>query len=337
MTCVLFRHPSSLEHDMGPHPEQPARITAIERELEACDWAGFTPRESPAATDAQLRAVHPAAHVERIRALAEAGGGPIDGDTRLSRGSWDAARHAAGGAVAMVDALLSGAATRGAAVHRPPGHHCETAVPMGFCLLNNVAVAARHARDAHGVGRVLVLDWDVHHGNGTEEIFAGTDQVLFCSLHEHPLYPGTGRPADRGHGPGAGFTLNLPLPAGSGDPEWTGLVERVVLPVARAYDPGLLLVSAGYDAHRDDPLASCLVTDEGFATMAGSVHRLADELGVPLGLVLEGGYDVAALARSLRRTLETWSGPVPPAPAVVPTPILEAAEGWIERHPPLRP
>ncbi|MGE4425776.1 MAG: histone deacetylase [Solirubrobacteraceae bacterium] len=333
MTPVLFRHPASLGHDTGAHPERAARITAIEGALAAEDWCGFAPQESPEATLEQITAVHPAVHVERIRALAASGGGAIDADTVVSGGSWIAALHAAGGAVAMVDALMAGAG-RGASLHRPPGHHCETDRPMGFCLLNNIAVAARHARDAHGLSRVLVLDWDVHHGNGTAEIFAGTDEVLFCSIHEYPLYPGSGRPDEIGHGAGSGYTVNLPVAAGSGDETFVGLVERIVLPIAREYRPELVLVSAGYDAHADDPLAGCQVTDAGFAGMAAATHRLAAELGVPLGLVLEGGYDVDALARSVTATLRTWSAPVPAAPPDPPTaPVVEwagrrLAERW---------
>lgn len=330
----LFRHDSSLRHDTGSHPERASRIVAIERELEARGWCGFEPRESPEATPEQLGRVHPRAHVERIRALAAAGGGRIDADTIVSAGSWEAALHGAGGAVAVVDALLSGEATRAASVHRPPGHHCETAEPMGFCLLNNVAVAARHAVAAHGLERVLVLDWDVHHGNGTAEIFAGAGDVLFASIHEFPLYPGTGRPTELGHGVGEGLTVNLPVPGGTGDATWLGMVQHVVAPIARSWAPQLVLVSAGYDAHADDPLAGCEVTDDGFARIAAAIHALATELDVPLGLVLEGGYDVQALARSLAATLEAWSAE-PARPAVEPEDevVRRAREFFASRWP----
>lgn len=345
MAPVLLRHPSSLRHDTGSHPERAARIVAIERELEARDWCGFEARESPPATAEQLQAVHPPSHVERIRALAATGGGAIDADTVVSAGSWEAALHAAGGAIAVVDALLGedpARPRRAASLHRPPGHHCETAQPMGFCLFNNIAVAARHARDRHGLQRVLIVDWDVHHGNGTAEIFAGTDEVLFCSIHEHPLYPGTGLPSERGHGAGEGFTVNLPVPGGSGDETWTAMVEQVVLPIARSYAPQLILVSAGYDAHEQDPLATCRVSDEGFAAIAGSVDRLADELDVPLGLVLEGGYAVEALARSVAATLEVLAGPsaaapvaTGPRPPVVERAIASLAGRWPAVMPPV--
>jgi acetoin utilization deacetylase AcuC-like enzyme len=311
---VLFRHPSSLRHDTGPHPERPARIVAVTEALGARAWLGWDVRESPAATADQIHRVHPPEYTRRIEAICAAGGGMLDVDTVASPGSWEAALHAAGGAVALVDALLGAQARAGASLHRPPGHHAEPARAMGFCLLNNVAIAARHALDAHGAGRVLVLDWDVHHGNGTNDIFHATDEVLFASIHEWPLYPGTGPASDTGSGAGEGYTVNLPVPGGSGDAVFCSLVEHVVVPVARAYEPRLVLVSAGYDAHRDDPLADCEVTDAGFAAMAGSVRRLADALDVPVGIVLEGGYELEALARGVVATLEVAGAPQAPAP-----------------------
>jgi acetoin utilization deacetylase AcuC-like enzyme len=318
--AVLFRHPSSLEHDTGPHPERAARIVAVERELERRAWLGWERRLSPAVDRATLQAVHTARHVERIEALSAAGGGMIDLDTVCSEGSFRAASHAVGGAVALVDALLAGEARAGASVHRPPGHHAEAARAMGFCLFNAVAVAARHALDAHGAGRVLIVDWDVHHGNGTNDLFHADPDVLFVSVHESPLYPGTGPASDVGSGAGAGLTVNLPVPGGSGDAIWCSLLEHVVVPLGREYAPALVLVSAGFDAHLDDPLAGCAVSDAGFAAMAGSVRRLADELDVPVGLVLEGGYELGALARSLAAVLAVLGGEAaPPAEATLAT------------------
>jgi acetoin utilization deacetylase AcuC-like enzyme len=301
---VLLTNPASLQHDTGPHPERAARLVAIDRALDARGWLGWERVVSSRVPDEALAAVHPADYVERIQRFCWAGGGSWDVDTTGSEGTWEAALTSAGGAVGMVDALLGGGARVGASLHRPPGHHAESAQAMGFCFFNNVAVAARRARDAFGVERVMVLDWDVHHGNGTNDIFHADDDVLFMSIHESPLYPGTGPASDAGSGAGEGFTVNVPVPGGSGDETWCSIVEHVAVPLARSFAPGLLLVSAGYDAHADDPLATCRVTDDGFGAMAASMRRAADELGIPLGIVLEGGYDVEALARSVVRTLE---------------------------------
>jgi acetoin utilization deacetylase AcuC-like enzyme len=312
---VLLRHPSSLEHDTGAHPESPRRIVAIERALAERDWLGWDVRLSPEAARTKIEAIHTARHIDRIEALSRRGGGMIDMDTIVSPGSFEAALHAAGGAIAMVDALLGPErAPAGASLHRPPGHHAEPARAMGFCLFDNVAIGAQHALDARGARRVMIVDWDVHHGNGTNAIFHDRDDVLFCSIHESPLYPGTGPASDVGHGRGEGFTVNMPVPGGSGDAVFLSHLEHVVAPLARSYEPDLLLVSAGYDAHADDPLASCLVSDAGYAGMTAVLRAGADELGIPLGIVLEGGYDLGALARGVVLTLEVAGSPDPPAP-----------------------
>jgi acetoin utilization deacetylase AcuC-like enzyme len=305
-------------------------MEAVLAALDACGWLGWTREASVPATDAQLEAVHPAEYVARVRSFT----GRLDPDTVAGPGSFLAAAHAAGGAARAVDLVLSGAAPFAASLHRPPGHHAEAARAMGFCLLNSVAVAARHALDAHGLERVLVLDWDVHHGNGTNDLFHASDQVLFCSVHESPLYPGTGPASDTGAGAGAGFTVNVPVPGGTGDDVWCSVVEHGVVPVARAYRPQLVLVSAGFDAHAADPLASCRVTDDGFATMAGSVARLAGELAVPVALVLEGGYAVDALARSLLRALTVLGAPdgPPPAPDLPVHPLAAEAVRRLGAH-----
>jgi acetoin utilization deacetylase AcuC-like enzyme len=334
---VLFHHPSSLEHDTGGHPESARRIVAIERALVERDWLGWDVRLSPAASRETIATVHPMRHVERIEALCARGGGMIDMDTVVSARSFEAAQHAAGGCVALVDALMGGspeAPAVGASLHRPPGHHAEPAQAMGFCLFDNIAVGAQHALDVHGARRVLIFDWDVHHGNGTNAIFHARDDVLFCSIHQSPLYPGTGPASDVGSGHGEGFTVNMPVPAGSGDDVFLSHVAHVVVPLARAYAPDLVLVSAGYDAHADDPLASCTVTDAGFAGMAALMRALADELGVALGIVLEGGYALDALSRSLVATLEGVGadGPVA-APAVELHPLaLRALERLLANH-----
>jgi acetoin utilization deacetylase AcuC-like enzyme len=324
---VLLRHPSSLEHDTGAHPESARRIVAIERALGERDWLGWDVRLSPAAERARIEAVHTARHIDRIEELCRRGGGMIDMDTIVSPGSFEAALHAAGGAIAMVDALLGPErAPAGASLHRPPGHHAEQSRAMGFCLFDNVAIGAQHALFEHGCKRVMIVDWDVHHGNGTNAIFHDRDDVLFCSIHQSPLYPGTGPASDVGHGPGEGFTVNMPVPGGSGDEVFLSHLEHVVAPLARSYEPDLLLVSAGYDAHADDPLAGCVVSDAGYAGMAAVLRAAADELGIPLGIVLEGGYDLGALARCVVLTLEVAGAQDPPAPPqVAPHPLAARA------------
>jgi acetoin utilization deacetylase AcuC-like enzyme len=300
MTAPLyFRHASSLEHDTGPHPEGPGRIPAIERAMKERGWLGFERRDAPVVDLDVLRAVHPQSHIDHVRVMSERGGGSLDPDTVASPGSYRAALHAAGGAVAMVDALLAGEAPLAFCGLRPPGHHAEPEAAMGFCLFNNVAVAARHVLDSHGLARVFILDWDVHHGNGTNDVFHETSAVLFASVHQSPLYPGTGPLSDVGSGEGEGFSINLPVPPGSGEPEWLSLVEHVVMPAARAFEPQLVLVSAGFDAHRADPLASCTLETSSFALLALHVRALAEDLGAPVGVVLEGGYALEALSQSV--------------------------------------
>jgi acetoin utilization deacetylase AcuC-like enzyme len=331
---LLLAHPSSGDHDPGPHPEDPERIVAILRAIEGQGGLGWRREDSPAADHTALEAVHSHGYLDAMEALCAAGGGAVDADTYASRGTWEAALHGAGGAIRMVDALLDGEAPVGFSAHRPPGHHAEAGRAMGFCFLNHVAIAARHALDARGLSRVLVLDWDVHHGNGTNDIFATTAEVLFVSIHESPLYPGSGPAGDVGRGAGEGYTVNLPVPGGSGDGAWCSLVEHVVAPLALEYRPQLVLVSAGFDAHAADPLATCRVSEDGFAAMAGSVRRLAAALSVPVGAVLEGGYAIEALASSVVRTLAVLGGPDPP-PADPDLPVhalARAAGGRLARH-----
>jgi acetoin utilization deacetylase AcuC-like enzyme len=215
----------------------------------------------------------------------------------------------------MVDLLLDRGAGYAFSAHRPPGHHATRTRAMGFCLFDNIAVAAQYALDHRGLERVMILDWDVHHGNGTNDIFHASDRVLFVSIHQSPLYPGTGSAGDVGTGAGEGFTVNLPVPPRSGDAAFVSLVEHVAVPLLRAFEPQLVLVSAGYDAHRDDPLADCLVTEVGFAAMARAVRGACDELGVPLGCVLEGGYALGALARSVAATMSELTPAAPDAGA----------------------
>ena len=304
---LYFHHASSVEHETGAHPENKARIPAIENELERRGWLGWERREAPEVAMEQLERIHPPAHIERIRAVSEAGGGWFDADTLAGPGSWNAALHAAGGGCALVDAVMSGEAPAAFAGLRPPGHHCEAERPMGFCLFNNVAVATQHALDSHGAERVAVFDWDVHHGNGTNDIFHARRDVLYVSIHQSPLYPGTGALSDVGSGDGEGFTVNLPVPPGAGEPTWLSLVQHIVMPALRAFAPSLILVSAGFDAHRADPLAQCTLVTESFAKMATHVASTARALRVPFGAVLEGGYDLDALAASVAAALEGFA------------------------------
>jgi acetoin utilization deacetylase AcuC-like enzyme len=323
---LWFRHDASLAHDIPGHPERPERIRGLEAALADHDWFGWQVVQSPQATREALLAVHPPHHLEFIESLCAAGGGHIDMDTACVTATWPAALHAAGGAVALTDALLSGRAPAGFSAHRPPGHHAEADRAMGFCFLANVCVAAAFALREHGAERVLVLDWDVHHGNGTNAIFHASPEVLFASIHQSPLYPGTGPASDVGSGAGEGYTVNLPVPAGSGDAVYRSLVEHVVVPLAKEFRPGLILVSAGFDAHYADPLASCRVTEAGFAAMTASLRRVGATLGVPLGLVLEGGYDVGALAGSVCELLPVLGAEAVPEAAAVDIDVHPMAE-----------
>jgi acetoin utilization deacetylase AcuC-like enzyme len=314
---VYFSHPASLAHETGRHPERAARIAAIERELARRDWLGFERRESAAVDRELVELVHTPAHFDRIERLAARGGGAVDLDTLVSPGSFEAGLRAAGGAVGLVEELLDGTAATGFSAHRPPGHHATRERAMGFCLFNNVAIAARAGLRRDGIDRVLILDWDVHHGNGTNDIFHATDEVLYVSIHESPLYPGSGPAGDRGSGAGTGFTVNLPVGPGSGDEVFCSLVSHVVCDLARAYAPQLVLISAGYDAHADDPLADCRVTEAGYATMTTTMVAVCGELGVPLGVVLEGGYALDALAGSVAATMQALAAGGSPGPPVV--------------------
>ena len=317
----FFRHPSSLDHDTGPgHPERPDRIRAIEAELEGRSWLGWEPLEAPRASEEQLLRVHPPEYVELVEQMS-ARSGAFDADTPTSPGSYEAALRSAGGACALVDALLGGGERTGFSALRPPGHHAERSLAMGFCLFANAAIAARHALDAHGVERVLVLDWDVHHGNGTNALLHDSAEVLFASIHQHPFWPGSGALADVGSGAGEGYSMNLPVPAGTGGAAFLSLVEHVVAPAARAYRPELILISAGYDAHGEDPLGGLALSTASFGALSRQMRALGEELGAPVGALLEGGYDLDALAGSVAATMEALADPEAAPPS------------GVERHP----
>ncbi len=330
---LLFRHRASFGHETGAHPENAGRIAAIERALDDAGWAGLEPNESPGASHEMLARVHRPEHIERIEGLCASGGGFIDADTLATEGSWEAALRAAGAAAAGAERLLGDGEGFAFCMHRPPGHHAESDRAMGFCLLNSAAVGAAHAIAACGARRVLVFDWDVHHGNGTAEILESRDDVLFVSIHQSPLYPGTGAASEIGTGAGEGLTVNLPVPAGSGGAEYVGLAQHVVAPLGRRFAPDLIVISAGYDAHADDPLAGCELTTADFGEMAASVRDLGSELGAPVLACLEGGYEPEALAASVLATVRALGGDRAPraydaGPARDAQRRLEAQERW---------
>jgi acetoin utilization deacetylase AcuC-like enzyme len=259
--------------------------------------------------------VHPHHHIEAIEAISERGGGNIDLDTVASAASYEAALHAAGGAVHAVDRLLEYGEGFAFCGLRPPGHHAERNRAMGFCLFNNVAVGVAHGLAQHDLQRAMVIDWDVHHGNGTQDAFYNSDRVLFASIHQSPLYPGTGDPAEQGSGAGEGYTVNLPVAPGAGPDDFLSIVQTLLVPLAREFQPGLLAVSAGYDGHRDDPLAECMLDEACYSDMAASLRDLAAELGIPVLVCLEGGYALAALAASVSATIAAFRGSIVPRDA----------------------
>jgi acetoin utilization deacetylase AcuC-like enzyme len=336
---LYYHHPACLEHDpraFSPrHPDTPERLLSIERELAANDWAGWERREAPALDERHLALVHTSRHIEAVRELSLAGGGAIDPDTFVGEPSYRAALHASGGACEMTRALIGRETGVGFCAVRPSGHHAEADRAMGFCLFNNVAVAAELAVRELGASRVLILDWDVHHGNGTAEIFRHRADVLFVSIHQAGIYPGTGPLSDAGSGPGEGYTINLPVPAGSGEDLWLSLIAHIVLPAARAFAPDLLLVSAGFDAHRSDPLAECRLEAGSFAEMARHVRHMATEHELPLGVVLEGGYEPLALAESVLATLSALGSEDAPRSAGRETALTARAAEQIGRYWPL--
>ncbi|MCY2960199.1 MAG: histone deacetylase [Planctomycetota bacterium] len=296
-------HADQERHDTGPgHPERAERHRAIVARIESSGLAAHLDRVEAVAVDpARLLLVHEGSHVANVeRAIASGARILDDGDTRVSAGSWRAALLAAGGTLDAVDRVMDGRWRNAFVAARPPGHHAERGHAMGFCAFNNVAVAAAHLRQRHGLDRVAIVDWDVHHGNGTQHIFERDPSVYFASLHQWPLYPGSGLADERGIGPGEGATRNCPLPPGSGDREWLSAFEDVVLRDLEAFAPQFVIVSAGFDAHADDPLGQTELTTGAYARMTSLLAQFARErCAGRLVLVLEGGYDLAALAASV--------------------------------------
>jgi len=304
----LIAHPEYRRHITAPgHPERPERLVAIEALLHRTPLWDACDHPEPEPVDEEILAgVHTRPYIRTVREVAASGGGVLDPDTPVGPASYAVARRAAGGARLAVDRVAGEEGGTAFALVRPPGHHAGAAAGRGFCLFNNAALAARHAREGRGIQRVFILDWDVHHGNGTQEIFYRDPAVVFCSLHQEAWYPGTGALEETGDGPGEGTTINIPLPAGIGDGGYRHLFEEVVLPLLRAVAPGLIVISAGYDAHHADPLGGMVMTAEGFGALAQLVRAAAGP--TPIVALLEGGYDLPALASSVAATLEGLTG-----------------------------
>jgi acetoin utilization deacetylase AcuC-like enzyme len=297
VTTLLISHPACFDHDTGRmHPERPARLKAILTALDGPAFAALARREAPRATVEQIARVHARTYIDRVmRSVPRQGLVGLDADTVMSPGSGEAALRAAGAATAAVDAVIAGEAANAFCAVRPPGHHAEAGQAMGFCLFNNVAVAAAQARAAHGLKRVAAVDFDVHHGNGTQHMFEHDGGLFYASTHQWPLYPGTGAAEETG----VGNIVNVPLALMSGAREFRAAFSDRILPALRDFRPELLLISAGFDAHEDDPLASLRLHEDDYAWATAALMEVADECcGGRVISTLEGGYDLEALAAS---------------------------------------
>ena len=310
MEVGLVYDPIYLKHDTGQHVENAGRLEAIISHLEEAGLKQqLTPIEPRAATTEELSLVHREQHITHIRDAAQRGGGWLDMDTVISPDSYNAALYAAGGAIRAAEAVMKGEVASAFALVRPPGHHATSQRAMGFCLFNNVAIAAEYALARYELERILIIDFDVHHGNATHETFYDNPHVLYTSTHQYPFYPGTGSVEETGSGAGKGTTINIPLPAGCGDSEYLQVFEQIIVPAARRFEPQLILVSAGYDAHWADGISLMQVSVTGFAQMVRIIKGLADELcSGRLVLSLEGGYHLTALAASVKATFDMLLG-----------------------------
>ena len=305
----LVYHPAYLEHDMGSgHPESPGRLRAIMQKLEESGTAAHLIRIEPRrAEDEWITQVHTPNYVASLSRQAPTNGRiSLDPDTSMSPGTLQAAYLAAGGALAAVDAIMAQHVDHVFCAVRPPGHHAEAGRAMGFCFFNNVAIAARYIQKKYGLTRVLIIDWDVHHGNGTQHSFENDPSVLFFSTHQYPHYPGTGRETERGKGTGEGFTINVPMEAGEGDDEYRTVFQKVLVSAADDFKPEFVIISAGFDAHKDDPLASMGLTESGYAELTEIVVGIAKRHANGRILSsLEGGYNLTALAASVEAHIKT--------------------------------
>lgn len=295
MTTALITHPSALDHVTPPgHPEQVARIEYINRALSHSDFDDLARIEAPEATDDQIVRVHPQAYIDRIRS---AGPGALDADTHMSSGSLEAALRAAGGNVKAVDMVMSGDTRNAFVAMRPPGHHAESQTPMGFCLFGSVVIGAKHAIQQHKLSRVAIIDFDVHHGNGTQDLVWNDEQIFFVSSHQMPLYPGSGYPHENG---AHGQVLNVPLDPLTGGKIMRQKYENVVFPAVEEFAPEMIFISAGFDAHQDDPLANLNFTEDDFVWLTDEICKIAEKhCGGRVVSTLEGGYDLDALAASV--------------------------------------
>ena len=303
-----------LDHDTGKrHPETADRLRAVKRGL--AREHGVVYESGRLATETEALAVHDPEYVESLEAFCADGGGTWDADTVAVEATWEAALASAGLSLWAAVAALDGSDGRETpfALGRPPGHHAEADNAMGFCFFNNAAVAAAVALDRPDVDSVAIFDWDVHHGNGTQDIFYDDDRVLYTSIHERGLFPGTGNLKETGRGEGVGTTLNVPYPSGCGDAAYLAAVDEAVAPVTRTHDPDLLLVSAGFDAHRKDPISRQRVSTEGYGLLTSRLRALADDCDAALAFVLEGGYGLEALSESIRKLNSVFDG-YEPAP-----------------------
>lgn len=323
-TAITF-NPLHEPHDEPSHVERATRLQAITAALDASGLrSALLEIAAQPASDAQILAVHEPRLLEIVRWTATQDDVWLGMDTYTTRATYEAARMAAGAAIAAVEAVLDGRADNAFALIRPPGHHATPSEPMGFCLFNNIAIAARHAMMAFGIERVAIVDYDVHHGNGTQDIFYDDGQVLFCSSHASPLYPGSGDQGEMGLEGGYGTTLNLPLPYRTGDSGFIQLYDRVVLPALRRFDPQLMLVSAGYDGHWDDPLGPLSLSISGYTALTQRLVALAGELcGGKIALILEGGYSLPALSGCVAAALRVLLGRDPGADPLGPANIAE--------------
>jgi acetoin utilization deacetylase AcuC-like enzyme len=305
-------HPDYLKHVAGPqHPERPDRLQAVLQYLAESGWAQqLTMIEAEHEAQAWVAEVHDLAHIQLVQTASLRGGAALDPDTIVCQDSFAVALKAVAGILSAADAVIQQQVAQAFCAVRPPGHHATSQRAMGFCLFNNVAVLARYLQKQHGLDNILIVDWDVHHGNGTQFIFEEDPSVLYFSTHQYPFYPGTGAATETGLGRGAGYTLNVPLAAGAGDDDYIAAFEQQLLPRALDYKPDCVLISAGFDAHYDDPLAHMQVTEAGYRRLTQVVKEIAARCcGGRLISVLEGGYHLDALGRSVQAHIEELQQP----------------------------